>query len=126
MYSTQLRKKTGVSRDTLRHYVSLGLVAPTRNSANNYLVYSETDCERVLFVRRARDLGFSLSEIGEILVNTSQTPCRHQSMLPYLQQNLCVARQKISELRKIERYLTRLTKDFSRRNCQEKPTVFHL
>lgn len=126
MYSKELREKTGVSRDTLRHYVDIGLLTPIRDNHNNYLIYSKEDFKILSFVLRAKNLGFSLEEIKEIEKRISSSTCQHKSILPYLQKNLSVVQQKIIDLKLIEKHLEKIINDFKKRNCVRKPTKFEL
>lgn len=126
MYSKELRTKTGVSRDTLRHYVSIGLLRPTRNAANDYLVYDQKDLETLSFIVRAKNLGFSLEEIKKIEKRISHATCPHRSILPALQKNLVSVAQKIKDLKVIEQHLNSLVQDFERRDCSQSPTHFEI
>jgi len=126
MYSKEIREKTGVSRDTLRHYVDIGLLTPERNHHNDYLVYSDKDFETLSFVLRAKNLGFSLEEIRDIEKKVSLATCPHRSILPALQKNLSSVHQKISDLKTIEKHLKSLITDFEKRNCEKKPTEFEI
>lgn len=58
---------SGVSAKMIRHYESTGLIPPARRQASGYRKYSSSDVHMLRFIRRSRDLGFSLSEIGELL-----------------------------------------------------------
>ncbi|CAN5286421.1 Cu(I)-responsive transcriptional regulator [soil metagenome] len=60
-------KASGVSQRMIRHYEKIGLVpaAPRRDSG--YRDYSDADVHRFRFVANARDLGFPIEEIGELL-----------------------------------------------------------
>ena len=58
---------SGVSAKMLRHYESLGLLPAIARSEAGYRVYSDKDVHTLRCIRRARDLGFSIAEIGELL-----------------------------------------------------------
>jgi MerR family gold-responsive transcriptional activator of gol and ges genes len=58
---------SGVSAKMIRYYERAGLVPPATRSESGYRVYGEADVHRLRFVRRARDLGFQVAEIGELL-----------------------------------------------------------
>ncbi|MET0208925.1 MAG: MerR family DNA-binding protein, partial [Burkholderiaceae bacterium] len=51
----------------LRHYESLGLLPPVARTESGYRLYGEREVHTLRFIRRARDLGFSMAEIAELL-----------------------------------------------------------
>jgi MerR family copper efflux transcriptional regulator len=63
----QLAARAGVSIDTVRYYERSGLLAPQTRLASGYRRYSELQVSRLRFIRRAQELGFSLSDIRELL-----------------------------------------------------------
>lgn len=67
MNISQAAAASGVSAKMIRHYEAIGLVQKPRRSGANYRMYSEADVHVLRFVRAARDLGFSMSQIGELL-----------------------------------------------------------
>lgn len=63
----QAAKASGASAKMIRHYEAIGLVAPAGRRDSNYRDYSAEDVARLGFVRRARDLGFSIERIRDLL-----------------------------------------------------------
>jgi MerR family copper efflux transcriptional regulator len=59
--------RSGVSAKMVRHYESLGLLPKVVRTDSNYRQYSEREVHTLRFIRRARDLGFSMAEIAELL-----------------------------------------------------------
>lgn len=63
----QAAAASGISRKMIRYYEETGLLPPARRSESGYRHYSDTDIQRLQFIRRARDMGFSLERIGQLL-----------------------------------------------------------
>jgi len=59
--------QSGVSAKMVRHYESLGLLPHVARTESGYRQYSEKEVHTLRFIRRARDLGFSMAEIAELL-----------------------------------------------------------
>lgn len=58
---------SGLPVKTLRHYEDLGLVVPLRNSANAYREFSQSDLQRLVFLRLCRDSGVGLVKAAQLL-----------------------------------------------------------
>ncbi|HZV58107.1 MAG TPA: Cu(I)-responsive transcriptional regulator [Sphingobium sp.] len=58
---------SGVSQRMIRHYEKIGLIPRPARREGGYRDYSEADVHRLRFIAKARDLGFPIAEIGELL-----------------------------------------------------------
>ncbi|MBX3710422.1 MAG: helix-turn-helix domain-containing protein [Lysobacter sp.] len=63
----QLANATATKAETIRYYERIGLLLAPPRSAGNYRTYGPLDVQRLGFVRRARELGFSIEQIRELL-----------------------------------------------------------
>lgn len=63
----QVSRATGVSTKMIRYYESVGLIRPADRTDSNYRDFGERDVRELQFIRRARDLGFSVAEIERLL-----------------------------------------------------------
>lgn len=73
----ELARTAGVTAETVRHYTREGLLHPRRDPENGYQLYDGHALNRLRFIQRARTLGFSVREIGEILghADHGDSPC---------------------------------------------------
>lgn len=62
-----LAKRAGVGIDTVRYYERSGLLAPSQRLSSGYRRYTPLELARLRFIRRAQALGFTLSEVRELL-----------------------------------------------------------
>ena len=60
-------RASGASAKMIRHYESIGLIAPAARRDSNYRLYGTDEVARLKFIRRARDLGFSIDRIRDLL-----------------------------------------------------------
>ena len=63
----QAAVRSGVTAKMIRHYEALGLLKQTRRTLAGYRIYADHDVHTLRFIRRARDLGFSIREIQQLL-----------------------------------------------------------
>lgn len=64
----ELARRTATKPETVRYYEKIGLLAPAERTAGNYRAYREADLVGLSFIRRTRDLGFSIDQIRTLLM----------------------------------------------------------
>lgn len=70
MHIGVIAERTGLSQRTLRHYDDIGLVSPSQRSEGGFRLYTDTDLQRLLLIRRMKPLEFSLQEMHDLLALT--------------------------------------------------------
>ncbi|MFC8102621.1 MerR family transcriptional regulator [Streptomyces sp. NPDC057363] len=63
----EVAERTGLSLRTIRHYEEVGLVVPSARSKGGFRLYTESDVERLMVIRRMKPLDFSLEEMRDLL-----------------------------------------------------------
>ena len=101
----ELAERTGCNLETVRYYEKVGLLPEPPRTAGGYRSYDTTHERRLRFVLRARELGFSLDEIRELLrlVDERDRPCAEARDVAAI--HLADVRAKIADLKRMERVL---------------------
>lgn len=109
MRTGQLAKKAEVNIETVRYYERRGLIPKPHRRESGYREYSDEAINHIHFIKRAKELGFSLKEIGELLSLKvdPETPCSEVRKRAELK--IADIDGKISRLRRIKKALARLT-----------------
>lgn len=104
----QLAQKSSVNVETIRFYERRGLLPEPKRSKSGYRQYSESDVARILFIKRAKELGFTLKEISELLSLKidSDTTCGDVKRLA--ESKVANIEEKIADLQRIKRVLNKL------------------
>jgi DNA-binding transcriptional MerR regulator len=113
MYTASvLAKKTNLPIYTVRHYTRIGLLQPSRNSTNNYKVYQASDAARLKFIVAAKNLGFTLAEITDILEKAEhgESPCPsvRKTIVHHIEEN----RRKIKDLQRMQKKMEGALKEW--------------
>jgi MerR family mercuric resistance operon transcriptional regulator len=105
MQRAELAERTGCNLETVRYYEKVGLLPEPPRTAGGYRNYDATHERRIRFILRARELGFSLHEIRELLhlVDERDQPCADVRAVAAA--HLDDVRAKIADLRRMERVL---------------------
>lgn len=106
-------RATGVSAKMIRYYEETGLLGAAERTASGYRVYGESELHALRFVRRARDLGFSMPEIAELLALWHDRSRASAGVKAVAQAHVADLRRRIAELESMARTLT----DLAERCC---------
>ncbi|GLQ46284.1 Cu(I)-responsive transcriptional regulator [Dyella lipolytica] len=101
-------KRAGVPIDTIRYYEREGLLPEPLRRASGYRSYNETTISRLRFIRRAKGLGFTLEEIGELLALSADRHRGVKAVRQRAQQRLANIDARIAELTRIRQGLEQL------------------
>lgn len=103
-----LSRRSGVHVETIRYYERIALLTPPPRSAGGHRIYDPDDAKRLNFIRRARELGFTLEQIRKLLslVDGGTNTCDEVKLLALDQRN--TIQRKIADLKKIDRILKRM------------------
>lgn len=104
----RLAELGGVNIDTIRYYEREKLFPKPNRTASGYRQYQKADLERLQFIRRSKELGFSLSEIRELLSLTSDRGSDMRGVKRKAEQRLGEVERKILELQRVRRGLKKL------------------
>lgn len=73
----EVSEQANVVPEVVRYYSRIGLIKPQKNRKNGYKLYDQEDVARLVFIRKAKQLGYTLKEIKKILAHstTGTSPC---------------------------------------------------
>ena len=108
-----LAKKSDVPIYTVRHYTKIGLLKPRRDPSNGYKVYQFSDATRLKFIMAAKDLGFTLAEISQILdeAKHGNSPC--PLVRDIVKARIDENKKKIREMQKLQKKMENSLKDWA-------------
>jgi Cu(I)-responsive transcriptional regulator len=103
-----LTKATGVKVVTIRYYEAAGLLPPPPRSQAGYRLYERRHLERLVFIRRCRDLGFTLDQVRELLVLAGQQDQDCIDVAHLAGAHLASVERKIADLQRLAAELRHL------------------
>ena len=107
MFIGEISKKTSIPVKTIRYYEEFGLLRHPQRSVSKYRIYSPKDIEKLLFIKKSKDLGLTLAEIKRIIKRSNKgvdaTCCLVHEVF---EQKIFECEIKIKELRETKRRLS--------------------
>jgi MerR family mercuric resistance operon transcriptional regulator len=118
-----LAHQSSVNSETIRYYEKIGLMPHPARSAGGHRLYDDDHLKRLVFIRRCRELGFSLDEIKNLLglVDTGEYSCDEVKLRT--EAHLKDVQQKLRDLKKMEGLLKDLVAECSNGKLSSCPIV---
>ncbi|MBM3386217.1 MAG: Cu(I)-responsive transcriptional regulator [Betaproteobacteria bacterium] len=101
-------RNAGVSAKMLRHYESLGLLGQVSRNDGGYRLYNKADIHSLRFIKRARDLGFSMAEIADLVALWRKPQRTSASVKRIAQQHVDALATRIEAMQAMQRSLQTL------------------
>jgi len=102
-------ERTGVNIETIRYYERVGLLPRPQRTEGRQRAYAEGDVQRLYFIRRGRELGFSLADIRTLLELADRGAVACAETKDMTTRHLADVRTKVRSLKKLERALKEMT-----------------
>jgi MerR family transcriptional regulator, mercuric resistance operon regulatory protein len=119
----ELSKHSGVNIETIRYYERVKMLAPPPRTASGRRVYDSTDLRILVFIRRARELGFSLDEIRALLRLGGPEKASCREVREIAAHHLEDIRAKLGDLKKLERLLAKTVARCSGKTAPDCPVL---
>ncbi len=112
--ASELAKRNEIPVFTVRHYTNIGLLKPRRNKQNGYKIYQIGDSEKLSFIIAAKNLGFTLTEIKQILdeAEKGKTPC--PMVRDIIEKRIAENKRKIKHLQKLQQKMEEAKKTWGK------------
>lgn len=114
----QAAERTGVSTDTLRYYIKRGLIEEPHRSSSDYRQFNEESIARIRFILNAKEVGFSLRQIRELLKLIDDPDAECVDVTKRVEAKILEIDERMKALRQIRKSLATLAK-----SCDETPPI---
>src|SRR5437667_12419098 len=119
----ELSRQSGVNIETIRYYERVKMLAPPPRTASGRRVYDSTDLRILVFIRRARELGFSFDEIRALLRLGGPEKASCREVREIAAHHLEDIRAKLHDLKKLERLLATTVSRCSGKTAPDCPVL---
>ncbi|MCE2786899.1 MAG: MerR family transcriptional regulator [Bacteroidota bacterium] len=120
MLINELSKRTGITVHTIRFYEKSGLFKGKRNEqikSNNYFHYDEETVEKLELIRDAKSIGFTISEIKQLIDAWYNNKITIDKKLAVLDQKLLAIDERIRQLKEMKKLISRFKRDIASDSC---------
>lgn len=119
----EMSRRTGVNIETVRYYEKIGMMPKPKRSEGGNRLYNTEQLQRLFFIKRCREIGFSQSEIKALLSMVDRDDVTCAEVHNITTDHAADIRHKIKDLRKLEKVLTQMANECSRGDIPECPII---
>jgi MerR family copper efflux transcriptional regulator len=121
----ELVERTGLTKDTIRFYEKKGLISLARKSRreNNYKEYPEHVLDKLMMIRRLKDLGFTLNEINTFLELWREEDASCHNLKYTLEHKIAQVSEQVQQLMALKNRLTDSLTRFNNDDCEFEKTI---
>jgi MerR family copper efflux transcriptional regulator len=120
MLINELSKRTGITIHTIRFYEKSGLIKGKRDEkvkSNNYFHYDEETVEKLELIRDAKSVGFTISEIGQLMGAWYSNQLSVSEKIAVLEEKLLSIDERIKQLKEMKKTISAFKKDIVDGKC---------
>ena len=120
MLINELAKRTGITAHTIRFYEKSGLIKGKRDesvTSNKYFHYDEETVEKLELVRDAKSVGFTISEISQLMDAWYNNKMTVEEKIAVLDEKLLSIDERIKQLKDMKKILSQFKEDVMEENC---------
>lgn len=104
-FVSQLANEAGINVETIRYYEKVKLLPKPKRKESRYRIYNENDLSRLRFIKRAKELGFTLKEIKELLALKIDSKAKCGDLKEIAEVKIEDIKKKVRDLNKIKKHL---------------------
>jgi len=123
LFIGELSRRTGVNIETIRYYERIGVMPIPARSEGGHRIFSDEQLRRLSFIKRGRELGFSLGEIRAMLRLVDEGTLTCSEIHAMTSAHLKAVQRKTADLRRLERVLKTMVAECSRGEVPDCPII---
>lgn len=118
-----LSEQTGCNIETIRYYERIGIMPPPPRTEGGHRVYREEHLKRLTFIRRSRELGFTLDQVRDLLLLVDGDDFTCDEVKTMTLEHANNVHRKIADLKKMERVLKDMVSQCNRGDVPDCPVI---
>ena len=119
----KVARQTQCNIETIRYYERESLLPAPQRTPGGHRLYNESMIKRLVFIRRSRELGFSMAEVRQLLSVVDGDVISCEKVKGIAENHLQDIKTRIADLRKMQRILGELSQQCSGENVPECPII---